>query len=107
MFSRLLGKQFLAAANAIFIVAISVIQFTNLLEQLLIGTTPVYQQPREESWVDSFFCLRAIHRLRRRVRARGWVGMVFMEGVVGGGVGLWVFRSGIWWVVMYIVCRFG
>ncbi|KAL8789469.1 MAG: hypothetical protein Q9195_006794 [Heterodermia aff. obscurata] len=83
--TRLLGKL-LASANAIFVIATSIIQFTGLFDNCWCDAC-IPSRGKAAGWVVLFASDDQLFRAAKGA----WVGGVFMGIVVGGVVSLWVF----------------
>lgn len=83
--TRLLG-QLLASANAIFVVATSVLQFTGLLDNCWCNAC-IPSLGEAAGWVVLF----ASDAQTFTASKNSWVGGLFMGIVVGGAASLWIF----------------
>ena len=85
MLTRLLGKL-LASANAIFVIATSIIQFTGLFDNCWCDAC-IPSLGKAAGWVVLFASDEQLFKASKGA----WVGGVFMAIVVGGVISLWIF----------------
>ena len=85
--TRLLGKL-IASANAIFVVATSVLQFTGLLDNCWCNAS-IPSLGKAAGWVVLF----ATDAQFFAACKSAWIGGVFMGIIVGAAVSLWIFTA--------------
>lgn len=83
--TRILGKL-LASANAIFVIATSIIQFTGLFDNCWCDAC-IPSLGKAAGWVVLFASDAQLFSASKSA----WVGGVFMAIVVGGVISLWIF----------------